>query len=81
MENCLVTKLKGSVDNENLSFFDTISLRYVQRENPTDGTQWLQLGAANGPVIVEALDGGTFSDTYGGESIGSTFTINSNTDR
>lgn len=75
MENCLVTKLKGSVDNYDLSFFDSVSLRYVQIENPSALSQYLSISAKNGPVIVEALDGGFFTNTYGGESIGSTFTV------
>lgn len=59
MGNCLVTKLKEVVNNDNLPFFDTIVFDIKYMENATEYN--LSFGfVANAPVTVFTSDGGSF---------------------
>ena len=61
MGNCLITKLKGSVQNSNLNYFGTISLSVHPNGslNPADDERSLVL-KGDSPFTIIATDGGSF---------------------
>ena len=64
MENCLVTKLKGSVDNNNLQTLNTIYLDYTAQGERLQ----IVIGAGSEDVIV-TFAGPMYSSVTGGNQI------------
>lgn len=75
MENCLVTKLKASVNNPDLDKLGYLRIARVHLENETQDMATIQVNRRIqlGETITFEIDGdGYFMDTYGGASIGKT---------
>lgn len=51
MENCLITKLKGTVNNTSLPFLNEIRFFCVSAENPTYGTNSICINCDDGAIL------------------------------
>ena len=61
MNNCLVTKLKSSVNNESLSKLNVLTIKTKASDSPTLNTQWINIGASgNGSVSVNSTSVGLY---------------------
>lgn len=58
--NCLVTKLKGNVNNTNIPYYGEFKIKFRQLSNPDSGAYSLLILARNN-LKVFCKDGGTFS--------------------
>lgn len=65
MEKCLVTKLQGVVDNDNLVKLNNLRIRVVKQENPTASTQILRI-KCNGGFTAKVVGDGYLGNTYEG---------------
>lgn len=59
MENCLVTKLKGTVDNNNLHYLGELRVKCLEHENPNGGTTFISV---SGTDVSLKLLSGTYTD-------------------
>ena len=75
--NCLVTKLKDVVDNENLLKLDEFMIDVYQVESPTNQSQAVFFTEPGIDANFECtiIGDGYFTQTYGGSSIGKTVTL------
>lgn len=80
MENCYVTQLKASVDNDSLLKLGEIEIDVHSVNNPIDETQWLNFAANVGDSInVEVIGDGYIikGNSYAsGTNVGKNVTIN-----
>ena len=61
MNNCLVTKLKATVNNEALSKLNVLTIKTKVIDSPTINTQWIQIGASgNGSVSINSSNVGLY---------------------
>lgn len=61
MNNCLVTKLKSSVNNESLSKLNVLTIKTKASDAPTINSQWICIGASeNGSVSVNSPSVGLY---------------------
>ena len=61
MNNCLVTKLKSSVNNESLSKLNVLTIKTKASDAPTINSQWINIGASgNGSVSVNSTSVGLY---------------------
>lgn len=77
MGNCLATKLKESVDNNNLEYFDALQMTFYQNAagepaNLNSGNTFYMGGPG---VKVKVLSGGDIYNVITQESLGTEFTI------
>ena len=77
MNKCLVTKLKGSVSNNNLLKIGEMRMRIAKVENPTDATQSFGINI-NKPVTFKIVGDGYFTDKTLVENKGKTITLDGN---
>ena len=75
MGNCLVTKLKGSVSNNELLRLGEMRMRIAKVENPTDATQGFRMDVYK-PVTLKIIGDGYFTDKTLVENKGKTITLN-----
>ena len=81
MKNCLVTKLKGVVDNDNLPIFDTIRLKNVVAGTDGRNRTVFRMSVAQNTSCNLSVDGGNFISSNDDSIIGSTLVVkNSNID-
>lgn len=59
MGNCLVTKLKGNVNNPNLMVLGEIVLEVSEVATPATDSRLIRLGQSENPNITITVDGGT----------------------
>ena len=63
MKNCLVTKLKGSVDNDNLPVFNCINVTYKKLASQSRYSQWVKFSSETKDIDVSIISGtGQFLD-------------------
>lgn len=74
MKKCLVTKLNGSVDNNELLRIGEMRMKILKVQNPTDHTQGFSLGF-NKSVTLEILSDGYFTDKTLTENKGKRITL------
>lgn len=68
MNNCLVTKLKTSVNNEDLSKLNVLTIKTKAVDSPTVNTQWFGVGASeNGSVSINSSSVGLYQSGISGE--------------
>lgn len=80
MNNCLVTKLKSSVNNESLSKLNVLTIKTKAIDSPTLGTQLIAIGASeNGSVSVNSTSVGFYQSGISGELIPYPITVQANT--
>ena len=61
MNNCLVTKLKATVNNESLSKLNVLTIKTKASDSPTLDSQWIIIGASeNGSVSVNSTSVGLY---------------------
>ena len=75
MVNCLVTKLKGSVNNNELLRIREMRMRIAKVGNPTDANRGFTI-SVNKPVVLEIVGDGYFTDKTLAENKGKTITLN-----
>jgi hypothetical protein len=81
MGNCLVTKLKGVVDNDNLPIFDTIRLKNVVAGTDGRNRAVFRMSVAQNTSCNLSVDGGNFISSADNSIIGPTLVVtNSNID-
>lgn len=71
--NCLITKLKASVNNDSLDKLGMFSVFFKQEESPTQNSRYL-LVVSTEKNTMESM-GGLFYKTYGGTSLGKSYTF------
>lgn len=70
MNNCLVTKLKTSVNNEDLSKLNVLTIKTKASDSPTLATQWIGFGASeNGSVSINSPSVGLYQNGISGALI------------
>lgn len=68
MNNCLVTKLKASVNNEDLSKLNVLTIKTKASDSPTTATQWFDIAASeNGPISINSPSVGLYKSGISGE--------------
>ena len=68
MNNCLVTKLKSTVNNEALSKLNVLTIKTKASGSPTLGTQWICIGASeNGSISINSPSVGLYQYGISGE--------------
>lgn len=81
MSDCLVTKLKGVVDNDNLEKLGVLKINRVYNANETQNSAYLGVVRSEIPagktVVLKIIGDGYFADTYGGASIGKEVEVSS----
>lgn len=75
MGNCLVTKLKGSISNNELLRIGEMRIRIAKVEDPTDATQGLEIDV-NKSVVLKIVSDGYFTDKALNVNKGKTITLN-----
>ena len=75
MGKCLITKLNGSVNNNELLRIGEMRMRIAKVENPTDATQGFGI-YINKPVVLKIVDNGYFTDKTLTANKGKTITLN-----
>lgn len=79
MSNCLVTKLKSSVNNEALSKLNVITIKTKASDSPTLGAQWFAIGASvNGSVSINSSSVGLYQSGISGELLPYPYTVPAN---
>ena len=79
MTKCLVTKLNGSVDNNDLLRIGEMRIKVESVESPTKDTQGFRLGFIK-PTTVEIVGNGYFTDKTLTENKGKSMTFSSSDD-
>lgn len=80
MNNCLVTKLKSSVNNESLSKLNVLTIKIKAIESPTENSQYIALKASeNGPVSINSSSVGLYQSGISGALRPYPCIINANT--
>ena len=68
MNNCLVTKLKATVNNEALSKLNVLTIKTGSVDSPTTTTQVIAIGASgNGSVSINSSSVGLYKSGISGE--------------
>lgn len=68
MNNCLVTKLKASVNNESLSKLNVLTIKIKASDSPTPTTQWINIKTTeNGIASVNSENVGLYKTGIAGE--------------
>ena len=75
MGNCLVTKLKGSISNNELLRIGEMRIRIAKVGNPTDATQGFGI-EVNKSVVLEIVGDGYFTDKTLNVNKGKNITLN-----
>lgn len=75
MENCLVTQLKGVVSDDNLEKLGVLTLDVVEHETPSADSRYLMPYVDSVGVTIKIVGDGYFMTTYGGPSIGKSYTF------
>lgn len=70
----IIVKLNDSANAE-LPIFGTIVMHVTPNASPNTNTQWIRIDTVGSPVTVHADGNGYFTNSYGGESIGSDVTL------
>lgn len=74
--DCLVTKLKSVVDNDNLSYLGAIMCTINEEENPTPSNRRITVRADGGDVELEIIEGQAhFTNSSGSSDLGKSSTI------
>ena len=76
MNKCLVTKLNGSVDNQELIRFGEMRIRIAKVETPTSITQGFGL-SVDKPITLEIIGNGHFTNSTLTENKGKSINLNS----
>ena len=80
MNNCLVTKLKSSVNNESLSKLNVLTIKTKASDSPTLNTQWIGIGASeNGSVSINSPSVGLYQSGISGALLSYPLTVQANT--
>lgn len=80
MNNCLVTKLKASVNNESLSKLNVLTIKTKALDSPTLNTQWIAFGTSeNGSASINSPSVGLYVSGISGELIPYPINIQANT--
>lgn len=66
--NCLVTKIKGSVNNDNLPIFGKVKLLIEHVDNPTVDDKWFVLLAGSSPCKITFVNTAPIVGQYAGET-------------
>ena len=77
MGKCLVTKLKGAVDNQNLLRIGEMRIKFNKVSNPTDTTQCIILKVSR-DTKIEIIGDGYFTDSSLAQNNGKNLTILAN---
>ena len=68
MNNCLVTKLKATVNNEALSKLNVLTIKTKATDSPTQVVQWIVFGTSeNGSVSINSSSVGLYQSGISGE--------------
>ena len=77
MGKCLVTKLKGAVDNQNLLRIGEMRIKFNKVSNPTDTTQCIIFKVSR-DTKIEIIGDGYFTDSSLAQNNGKNLTIRAN---
>lgn len=79
MNNCLVTKLKSSVNNESLSKLNVLTIKTNTVDSPTTNTQMIGIGASsNGGASINSTSVGLYQSGISGALVPYPYIINAN---
>lgn len=80
MSNCLVTKLKSTVNNEDLSKLNVLTIKTKVSDSPTTTTQLISIGASeNGDVSINSPSVGLYQSGISGALVPYPYNIGANT--
>ena len=82
MDNCLVTKLKGTVNNDSLSMLGVIEVVNLHMESPTDNDKYHNLKAPDSTLnqikgVTDGIEGPSGFHVWDGTSDGNQYTADS----
>lgn len=79
MSKCLVTKLKGVVDDDSFKRYGEVRVSYTEVDTPTAASQGISLQFSK-TVTLEIVGDGYFTDKYLQQNLGKTLAVAADTD-